>query len=495
MTKRFFFVISVLLILSVTAAFAGGGRQSGQAAAGGGGTANQVTIDWYWVENLEEPDNDLISEEISKIALQKINAKVQMHVFDWGSWGTKIDLMLASGEKVDLVSTVALPYHQMIAKDYFLPLDDLYAAYGKDMARYMIEYNLEGCRVNGKLYAIPTPKEAGGAYGYVIRKDYVDATGVDLSTVKTMEDMTSVWAKFKAYNPNFAIYNNSSAFLDLMGFQVLGDGPGRIYKNDRAEVVNEYEHPAFQSIAKLWHEWYQAGYINRETATPNFAHTAALRDDKIQAIGGQSKNGIEAEVSAGIGGKYEYTKVILQPPVALTFTGYECAFAIPRSAPNPERSMMFLNLLMSDPQIHNLANFGIEGRNYRTLPDGRIDFPQGVDPANLTYIPNVIWENGNAFISKWWSTYPVDHVARLRAYNATVAPSVALGYSFDADPVKAEIGASANVYEEFRYTVLSGAQPLESYYPRMMQQYRAAGIDRIIAEKQRQLAAWLAAKK
>lgn len=493
--KRLFSMISVLLILSVTAAFAGGGRQSQSGQAAGGDASRQVTVDWYWVGNQEEPDNDLISGEISKLTQQKINAKVQMHTFDWGSYLTKIDLMIASGEKVDLVSTTMLPFHQMVAKDYFIPLDELYATYGKDMAQYMIDYNLEGCRVNGKLYAIPTPKEAGGCYGYVIRKDYVDATGVDLSKVKTLEDMTPIWAKFKQYDPNFAIYNNMVAYLDLMGFQVLGDGPGRIYKNDAPTVVNEYEHPAFQAAVKVWREWYEAGYINRETATPGFAHTAALRDDKIQAIGGQCKNGIEAEVSAGIGGKYEFTKVIIQPPIAVTFTGYECAFAIPRTCPNPERVMMFLNLLMSDPQIHNLANFGIEGRNYITLPDGRIDFPPGVAASSLTYIPNVVWENGNAFISKWWSTYPVDHVARLRAYNATVQPSVALGFSFDAEPVKAEIGACANVENEFKYAVLSGAQPPESYLPRMLQQYKAAGIDRIIAEKQRQLAAWVASKK
>jgi putative aldouronate transport system substrate-binding protein len=486
-------MISVLLILLVTAAFAGGGKQSGQSA--GGDTSKPVTIDWYWVENLEEPDNDLISAEISKLTQPKINAKVQMHVFDWGSYTTKIDLMIASGEKLDLVSTTMLPFHQMVAKDYFLPLDELYATYGKDMAKYMIDYNLEGCRVNGKLYGIPTPKEAGGCYGYVIRKDYVDATGVDLSKVKTMADMTPIWAKFKAYDPNFSIYNNAIAYIDLMGFQVLGDGPGRIYKNETPTVVSEYDHPAFLETAKIWREWYEAGYINRETATPNFAHTAALRDNKIQAIGGQCKNGIEAEVSAGIGGKYEFTKVIIQPPIALTFTGYECAFAIPRTCPNPERAMMFLNLLMSDPAIHNLANFGIEGRNYVTLPDGRIDYPAGVDPANLTYIPNAVWENGNAFISKWWSTYPVDHVARLRAYNATVQPSVALGFSFDADPVKAEIGACANVENEFKQTILSGAQAPETYWPRMLQQYKAAGIDRIIAEKQKQLAAWTASKK
>ncbi|WP_010258699.1 ABC transporter substrate-binding protein [Treponema primitia] len=491
--KQFFSTISVLLILSVATAFAGGGRQPGQSASGD--TSKQVTIDWYWVENLEEPDNDLISSEISKLVQPRINSKVQMHVFDWGSYTTKIDLMLAAGEKIDLVSTVTLPFHQMVAKDYFLPLDELYANYGKEMAQYMNPYNLEGCRVNGKLYAIPTPKEAGGCYGYLIRKDYVEATGVDLSKVKTMEDMTAIWAKFKAYDPNFSIYNNAIAYIDLMGFQVLGDGPGRIYKNEKAEVVNEFEHPAFQEIAKLWHQWYEAGYINKETATPNFAHTAALRDNKIQALGGQCKEGIEAEVGSGIGGKYEFVKVIIQPPIALTFSGYECAFAIPRNSANPERVMMYLNLLLSDPAVHNLANFGIEGRNYVTLADGRIDFPKGVDAANLTYIPNAIWENGNAFISKWWNTYPVDHPARLRFYNTTVQPSVALGFTFDADPVKSEIGACANVTNEFRYAILSGAQPLENYLTRMQQQYKAAGIDKIIAEKQKQLAAWLATKK
>jgi putative aldouronate transport system substrate-binding protein len=489
--KKTFFVIGVLLIMSTAVAFAGGGKQSGQ--AGGG---QPFVIDWYWVENLEEPDQDLISAEISKIIEQKIGVKVQMHILDWWTYSTKVDLMLAAGEKIDLISTTTLPFHQMIAKDYLLPLDSLYAAYGKEMAQYMNKYNLEGCMSGGKLYAIPTPKEAGGAYGYVIRKDYVDATGVDLSKVKTLEDMTAIWAKFKAYDPNFSIYNNSVAYLDLMGFQVLGDGPGRIYKNDSPTIVNEYEHPAFQAVTKLWHDWYVAGYINKETATPNFAHTAALRDDKIQAIGGQCKYSITAEVSAGIGGKYEYVKVVLQPPTALTFTGYECAFSIPRNSANPEAVMKFLNLLMSDPQVHNLANFGIEGRNYVNLPDGRISFPPGVDPANLTYNPNVVWENGNMFISKLWDSYPepVGFMKGLKEYNDSVAPSVALGFSFDSDPVKTEVAACENVKKEFQEVILSGAQAPGEYTARMNQQFKAAGIDKVIAEKQRQLNAWRASR-
>lgn len=406
-------------------------------------------------------------------------------------------MMIASGEKVDIVSTVMLPFTQMVAKDSFLELDDLYAQYGKNMAQYMRPNAMKGCTIGGNLYGITTPKEDAGCYGYVIRKDLVEKANIDLSAVKTMADMTEVWKKLKQVEPGFSIYNNASgnAYISLMGYQEVGDGPGRIYRNENPTIVNEYDDPVFKETMKLWNEWYKAGYINKETTNANFAHTAALRDDKIQAIGGQCKVGIEAEVSAGIGGKYEFVKVVLEQPIALSFNGYECALSIPRTCANPERAMMFIDLLFSDTEVNNLLNFGIEGTHYVTTNDGRIKIPDGANPDTLTYNPNMVWQLGNAFISKWWTTYPVNHVEMIEEFNKIVQPSLALGFVFDPEPVKNEVAACLNVKSEFERTILSGSLAPEEYYSRMTSQYKAAGIEKVIAEKQAQLDKYLAANK
>ncbi len=47
--------------------------------------------------------------------------------------------------------------------------------------------------------------------------------------------------------------------------------------------------------------------------------------------------------------------------------------AISTASKNPERAMMFLNLLNTDPYLMTLLNFGVEGTHY-TLKDNEVVF-------------------------------------------------------------------------------------------------------------------------
>ena len=60
----------------------------------GADISKEVKLDWYYVGNKEETDNQLISDKMTQITKTKINATVQMHVFDWGSYQKKIDMMI-----------------------------------------------------------------------------------------------------------------------------------------------------------------------------------------------------------------------------------------------------------------------------------------------------------------------------------------------------------------------------------------------------------------
>ncbi|TVX95936.1 ABC transporter substrate-binding protein [Cohnella terricola] len=458
----------------------------------------EVHLDWYYVGNKEEVDNQLISDEISKYTKEKINATVQMHVLDWGSFNQKVEMMIASGEKIDVLSTGSvLNFPQMIAKGSLVDITDLYDKYGKDIQKYMPESLIQGAKFDGKLYGVPFINILGSAYGPVVRKDLVEKTGFDMSTIHTWSDMTKLWEALKNVEPNFTIKtsDNVSGTVNFlaMGYQVLGDGPGFLKGNDNLEVVNPYEDPEVLENLKTTREWYKAGYINKDSAVPGFNHTAALGENKLHGIVGQAKVGIESEVSVGIGSKYEFTKAILRKPILDTYSSYFVSTSIPRTAEDPDRSMMFINLLMGDEYVQNLTNYGIEGRNYVKLPDGRIDFPSGADQANLTYNPNLTWEWQNSYIQLLNKSYPVDFVDQLKQYNDSSEPSIALGFHFNAEPVKNEIAACANVEKEYALGLFMGAIDPEKTIPGMMKKFKAAGIDKIIAEKQKQLDAWAAA--
>ena len=84
------------------------------------------------IENLtlgqEMPDLVMVEEEINKITLPEINCTVKLMNVHIGDHTTKLSLMAAGGEKVDIVTTgrtYALP--NMVVDGLLLPLDGLMA--------------------------------------------------------------------------------------------------------------------------------------------------------------------------------------------------------------------------------------------------------------------------------------------------------------------------------------------------------------------------------
>lgn len=105
--------------------------------------------------------------------------------------------------------------------------------------------------------------------------------------------------------------------------------------------------------------------------------------------------------------------------------------------------MKMIEVMNTDAEIFNTLNFGIEGQNY-TLEDGKV---QAIE--NSGYFYNSAWAIGNQFnailmVSQqdgiWEET---DKINR----EAEVTP--VLGYTFDPEPVTAEIAAMSAIKKEF----------------------------------------------
>jgi len=79
-------------------------------------------------------------------------------------------------------------------------------------------------------------------------------------------------------------------------------------------------------------------------------------------------------------------------------------------------------------------------------------------------------------------------------YNKSAEKSRALGFAFNAEPVKNEIAATSNVEKEFKYVIVSGSVDPEVFIPKYLAKLKTAGSDKIIAEKQKQLDEWAKTK-
>ena len=146
--------------------------------------------------------------------------------------------------------------------------------------------------------------------------------------------------------------------------------------------------------------------------------------------------------------------------------------------------------MYSDTEVINLLDWGIEGKHYVKLDDGRIDYPQGVNETNTGYGMNTGWQFGNQLLSLIWKDDPSSLWKDMETFNRTATLSKALGFTFDATQVKTQYAAVNNVLNQYRLGLECGVLDPSDALSAANQKMAAAGIDKIIAEKQKRLDAW-----
>ncbi|AIQ35901.1 hypothetical protein R50345_15475 [Paenibacillus sp. FSL R5-0345] len=111
------------------------------------------------------------------------------------------------------------------------------------------------------------------------------------------------------------------------------------------------------------------------------------------------------------------------------------------------------------------------------------------------YAPGVAWELGNQFLNYVWNSEATDKWEQFKKFNEGAKSSPALGFTFDSEPVKSEVGALANVLREYQKMLETGSVDLDKELPKYIAAQKSAGLDKVIAEKQKQLNEFLASQK
>lgn len=447
-----------------------------------------------------QKDVEKVQAEINKYIEPKIGATLKINAIDWGQWDNKLNLMISSGEKSDIIFTAAWQnYTVNVAKGAFLPLNDLLDKVGPDIIKNLDPAFLEGSKVDGKNYGVPTNKELAATRGVLVRKDLLEKYNLDITNVKTWADLEPLLKTIKENEPSVTPFYMSNStgngLLDNLDWDYLGDAsvPGVIRKiGSDTTVMNEVETPEFKEAAALARKWYEAGYINSDSATSTVFPKDQAKAGKVFMWTDGMKPGKDKEEESYVG--FPLTQIELTQPTITTGDASGAMLALSRTSENPEKAMAVINLLHSDPYVNNLLNFGIEGEHYvkKEGSENIISLPEGTDPNNRTYNPGAQWQLGNQFLNYLWDNEDPEKWAKFKDFNARGVKSPALGFTFNSQSVKNEIAAVNNVNKQFKPALTSGAVNPDEMIPKYAEKLKAAGIDKIIAEKQKQLDAFLA---
>ncbi|MEK0317339.1 ABC transporter substrate-binding protein [Cohnella sp. 56] len=447
-------------------------------------------------------DEAKVEAEINKYLKEKINATLDLNLIDWGQWDNKMNLAIASRDPMDIIFTAGWNGHPTnVAKGAFLPLNDpngkygnLLEQYGQDILSTLPEAFLKGAKINGFNYGVPTNKELAEQGGIIFRKDIADELGLTdkLMAVKSIADLDPILAEVKAKKPDFIPLflrdgDNFNAHY-FAKYDYLGDTTieGVILKDgDETTVKPRFEEPRYKETLNVTRDFFKKGYINKDSAVTQLSGNDALKKGNVFMITASLKPGKDAETanSTGLAGKL--AQVSMTAKTVATSDTAGSMLGISTTSGDPARAMMLINLLHSDQYLNNLINFGIEGDHY--TKNGDI-----ITPTDNTgnYAIGANWMLGSQFLNYVWNTEAPDKWEQFKAFNEGAHNSPALGFTFNAEPVKSQVSVESNIRKQYDPGLDTGSidpSKADEYYKKL----KSNGLDAIIAEKQKQLNAFL----
>lgn len=489
------------------------------AGAQSASTLEPVTLK-MWFDGSSVADDKAVMEKVNEYLKDKLNVTLQPIWGTWGDFDTNVVMSLNAGDDVDMYFTSswsADDYAMYAKKGNWVRLDDpennLIEKYAADLWKTLPSVLTQGATIQGAsglgVYAVPGYKDFATQNTWDVNVTLLEKYGYTLDDIKNTDyyGFGDILKKVKEgegadFYPlciepavlermvtNTVVVTGDSSSLNVLSFYIDPKDPGKD-SPDGNTIFNKFATPEFKKFAEKTREYYLAGYIDpamTSTGTANDARVAAQKSARY-LIGTQSYAlGYEVQVSAERNIHVEF--VPTTPAFVDTTASQGAMFAISTASKNPDRAMMFLNLLNTDPYLMTLLNYGVEGIHYEKTADGLVKFldkradytPWRNGVGNITLLPPQEGEGAG-----FWDTF--------KAYYGGAASTPILGFIFNQEPVSTEMAAIANVAAEYGFSLEAGAIDPAEKLDEFLAKLDEAGMQKVVDEANAQLQAFFAAK-
>ena len=408
-----------------------------------------------------------------------------------------------------------------------MPLDDLLAEYGQGIVDTLGENVVEIHRnaADGKLYYLPSWQGlCGERRGWLVVTEiaelagdtWIDDTKAALNKWRNnysgIEDFQAVLDQATKYLAaakeagklgagintgrafGWSMYNGMYSFLGVGGAEI-----GITYCDGTFTVKDGVAGEHYKLYAKTMADWYKEGYIRSDimsvdTSTLTMPKNGEITDTTY--VFSCDPYLTEADQEAAIADAGMDMTYLPIEENAYLILGGDTSYAIPYCADEPERAMMVLNAIYSQPDLYNTLIYGIEGEDYTKNADGTITTSYvGASPTADDSYGIQRWIIGsckNALINN--GTDP-NYYADLEALEETARVNPFLNFTFDRTNVEGICASILNVYYEYGPQIDNGVagDNWEELYNNYMAARKDAGIEELVTEFQNQLNAYIEA--
>ncbi len=250
------------------------GSQGADASGGqGADAADEVQTEpvVFVVRGINDIENKSNNEAVLAKIKEESGVDFELVVVPTDSWSEKINLMITSGDKWDVLNVTedAGNWNQYFQKNALKPWDE----YLDDMPNVKARLNedsLRGCTTaDGAIYALPRKELFSKQFVPAIRQDWLDAMNMECPT--TMEELEAYFQG--VIDENLNGNDNEIPMMTFMGMENSDFRPfylgffGDRYLTEDGTIMPWYMHENSYLLLEELQKWYKNGWLHSEYQT------------------------------------------------------------------------------------------------------------------------------------------------------------------------------------------------------------------------------------
>lgn len=437
------------------------------------------TLVWWTTGGTPPADFDEAVEKISDYTEEKIGVRLQVKIAGWADYGTKMNNIVNTGEYFDIMFVNNTNYNKFVNLNALEDITDLVKTETPELYDFIPEELWKGVEMDGSIYAVPTYKDSSKTQFWLIDDQYVQKYDIDMDSLSDFASLDPVIRKMKegegnSFYPVQMYRGGWSCLFNNYDGLTAGVPPIGVRIDDESRtVVCTLEQEDIQEEFNYLHSWFKDGLINPDANVL----TESLTGLPITLAQGWSASVTQYETKNGVE-KYDMVKFF--GPHYSTETIQGSLNAISSNSKYKKEALKLLQLMNTDSKLRDMCAYGTEGNFMKYEEDGTITRLRD----DWTW-PS--YTEGTFFILSTVSGGDPDEWNQVKEQNESATPSTCLGFSLNIADIQNELSNCTTVWEKYKYDLVTGAADPETVLPQCIEELKAAGMDVIIEEAQRQI--------
>lgn len=458
----------------------------------------KVTIKYLRPGTAPEQNDALLKGINDKLAADGMNMEFDIVYVASDVFQDKAALMLSGGDEVDLIAIMEdqKTLASYIAMEGVAPITSYLDQYGANIKKVIPEWMWESATINNEIYTIPAywTDLADQASCITIRREKLDQFG--LEDPKTMDDLLNLCDVFTqkwdgdAKPVIIPMYKEPFTWLfrtlDTYPFTVMKD---LVYVDQQGNVKNWLETDEFKTCAEFFRTCYEKGYVPTDILSSGWSSWNQMLTGNFIWVDGCQLWGTQEVWNERIPG-CDLDSIYLNP-TAKPFrpASFRNDTAVSGTSEHPADAVRFMDWMYASQDNYDLMVYGVEGLTWKDEGEG----------LYTKLIPdfefNADWMIGNLNFERYEKGTYQKFIDIMGTEKPDAENSIIINFNFDPTNVATEYANCTAAVESSVYPLKLGIISYEEGYADALAKLKAAGIDTVIEEYQRQVNEYLANQK